>query len=238
MPHLHRFYHPATPPLAGEISLDRDEAHHAMRVLRARLGDEVELFNGQGHAWQGAIASLARNEVLVSIGGERFVPRPAPEVTLAQAWLHRDKPIDELVRQATVLGASRICFFRAEHSEKQPRIAEKWGRLAVEACKQCGRFWLPEFDVATSLADVLEAAAGQQIVLASMEGPHQPLANLSRERPVTYIVGPEGDFSHEEQTRAREAGVLSISLGQYTLRSETAAITGLTLIQHHLGHLG
>ena len=238
MPHLHRFYHPATPPLAGEISLDRDEAHHAMRVLRARLGDEVELFNGQGHAWHGAIAGLARNEVLVSIGGERFVPHPAPEVTLAQAWLHRDKPIDELVRQATVLGASRICFFRAAHSEKQPRVAEKWERLAVEACKQCGRFWIPAFDVATSLADVLDGAAGQQIVLASMEGPHEPLGNLTRDRGVTYIVGPEGDFSPDELAHAREAGVMPISLGDYTLRAETAAVVGLTLIQHHLGHLG
>lgn len=238
MPHLHRFFHPADPPLSGEATLSRDESHHALRVLRVRPGQAVELFNGRGYAWAGTVAERGRNEVRVAIDAEHFTPRPAPPVTLAQAWLHRDKLHDDLVRQATVLGAAECCFFRAEHSEKTPRVSEKWDRLAIEACKQCGRRWLPVVTVADSLAAVLDTTGDGVCVLASMDRAHIPLSSLERDRPVTFIVGPEGDFSGPEYTRAHEAGALPLSLGAYTLRSETAALTGLTLIQYHLGHLG
>ena len=238
MPHLHRFYHPAAPPLEGEVALSREEAHHAMRVLRVRPGDAVELFNGQGHAWFGAITALSRNEVRVSIEETWYTARSESRLTLAQAWLHREKLLDELIRHATVLGVDRILFFRADHSEKKPHIAEKWERLAVEACKQCGRLWLPETEVASSLAEALESVAGDQVVLASMEGPHQAIKTLQTDRPTTFVVGPEGDFSDAEVSQARNAGAIPISLGPYTLRSEMAASTGLTLLQHHLGHLG
>lgn len=238
MPHLHRFYHEATPPLHGAVLLDREESHHAMRVLRVRTGDDVELFNGRGYAWLGTIAGLSRNEVSVDIVQERFVPRPAPEVTLAQAWLHREKLLDELVRQATVFGAARIQFFRADHSEKQPRRSDKWERLAIEACKQCGRLWLPAIEIFDSTAALLDAASESQVVVASMTEPRVPIASIPADRPLTYMVGPEGDFSDGERARAHDANAIPIGLGAYTLRSETAAIAGLTLLQHHLGHLG
>jgi len=238
MPHLHRFYHPIAPPLEGEVALSREEAHHAMRVLRVRTGDAVGLFNGEGYAWTGAITALTRNEVLVSIQETQYTPRPEPTLTLVQAWLHREKLLDDLIRHATVLGVDRILFFRADHSEKKPHIAEKWERLAVEACKQCGRLWLPRTEVAASLAEALDRVGGDQIVLASMEGPHQALKALKTDRPTTFVVGPEGDFSDAESNHARSVGAVPISLGPYTLRSEMAASTGITLIQHHLGHLG
>ena len=235
---MHRFFHPSDPPLAGEIALSREEAHHAMHVLRVRRGDAVELFNGRGSTWKATVADISRAEVTVAVGQEAFAPRPEPRVTLAQAWLHRDKILDELVRETTVLGVERILFYRADHSEKKPRIAEKWERVAVDACKQCRRPWLPAVDAVGHLADVLVATAGERQVAAIMDGPHAPLKTLERDRRVTYIVGPEGDFSEAEIGLLRDADALPLSLGQYTLRSETAALAGLTLIQHHLGHLG
>lgn len=209
-----------------------------MRVLRVRAGDAIELFNGKGQAWRGEISGLARNEVRVLIQESRNTPRPAPRVTLALASLHRDKVWDDVVREATVLGAGRLCIFRAAHSEKPPRIHEKWERVAVEACKQCGCSWLPDFLVAPSLGAVLEGARGESIVIAAMEGPHRPFHTIPSDRDVTYVVGPEGDFSEMEYTQAREAGAVPISLGSHTLRSELAAQVGLTLIQHVLGRMG
>lgn len=238
MPHLHRFYHPAAPSLNGIVALSAEEAHHALRVLRVRPGDAVELFDGLGHAWTGAIAGLSRSEVSVEISGETFTPREHAGLSLAQAWLHRDKVIDDIIRDATVLGVARICFFRAAHSEKAPKLSPKWARLMIECCKQCGRPWLPELTLATSLADALGQSEGASIAVAAMEGPHVPLASLDRERPVVYFVGPEGDFSAEEMKALQGAGALPLSLGRYTLRAEAAAAVGVTLIQHHLGALG
>ncbi len=238
MAHLHRFYHIDALDPSGDAILSREESHHATRVLRARVGDAVALFNGQGTEWRGAISALSRNVVSVAIESEAHCARPAPEVTLAQAWLHRDKSLDEIVRQCTVLGAAEIAFFRADHSEKKPHIPDKWERLCIEACKQCGRLWLPRLTVADNLATVLETRPKHRAVLARMEGPHVPIAEAASDTPVLYIVGPEGDFSEAELQQAEAAGAMPVSLGDYTYRAEMAAMVGLTLIQHHLGHVG
>lgn len=238
MPHLHRFYHPQGHSGSGVALLSPEESHHALRVLRVRTGDSVELFDGQGRAWSATVGALSRAEVTVEVAGESFTPREQPGLTLAQAWLHRDKVLDELVRDATVLGVAHICFFRAAHSEKPPRYSPKWTRLAVEACKQCGRRWLPEISVVPSLAEVLEKNPSARLAVAAMDGPHVPVSSIGRESPVLYLVGPEGDFSADEMRLLRERGALPLSLGHYTLRSEAAATVGVTLIQHQLGALG
>lgn len=238
MAHLHRFYHAAPPEGADQITLSREESHHAMRVLRVRQGDEVALFNGAGTEWRGTLATLSRNDVVVTVTSERTIARPEPPVTLAQAWLHRDKVADEIVRQATVLGVAEILFFRGEHSEKKPRISEKWERLTIEACKQCGRLWLPRIDVVDNLEAVLSRLEGHRIAIARMDGPHVPLAQIAGTGPVACLIGPEGDFSDGELDRASASGVMPISLGDCTYRAEMAAQVGLTLIQYHLGHMG
>ncbi len=238
MSHLHRFYHPQGVSGSGSALLSPEESHHAQRVLRVRSGDAVELFDGQGHTWTASVGVLSRAEVAVEVTGETFTPREQPGLTLAQAWLHRDKVLDELVRDVTVLGVARICFYRAAHSEKPPRYSPKWARLAIEACKQCGRRWLPEITVAANLAEVLERNTSACITVAAMEGPHVPMSSIDAERPVVYLVGPEGDFSTDEMRLLRERGALPLSLGRYTLRSEAAATVGVTLIQHQLGKLG
>lgn len=238
MSHLHRFYHQTDTPTESSVALSREESHHAMRVLRVRTGDPVELFDGRGHTWAGAIQEVSRNEVWVVLDNIQFEPRPTPTVTLAQAWLHREKLLDDLVRQATVLGVNHIRFYRADRSEKKPRPSDKWTRIAIEACKQCGRRWLPEFSVAESLTQLLTDTTDSCVVMAAMEGPHEPLNQIRGRGNLTYLVGPEGDFSEAEIAQAREAGAIQISLGSCTFRSEMAAQVGLTLIQHHLGHLG
>lgn len=198
----------------------------------------MELFDGQGHAWTGVVADMSRNDVAIDVHREDFTPRERPGIALAQAWLHRDKVMDDIIRDATVLGVEQLCFFRAKRSEKAPKISSKWPRLMVEACKQCGRRWLPALGVADSVPDVVRQFEGAQLAVAAMDGPHVSFRAVQGERPLVYIVGPEGDFSPEEMAALRAADALPLSLGRYTLRSEAAAAAGLTLIQHHLGFLG
>jgi 16S rRNA (uracil1498-N3)-methyltransferase len=234
MPHLHRFYHPHALSTSGSAILSPEETHHALRVLRVRAGDAVELFDGQGRAWTGTVGTLSRNEVEIEVTGETFTPRERPGLTLAQAWLHREKVLDELISEVTVLGVERVIFFRANHSEKAPKVSAKWSRLSIEACKQCGRRWLPEITLAVSLAEVLSHTQEHCIAVAAMDGPHASFSAVRGERPVVYCVGPEGDFSAQEMQLFQNAGALPLSLGAYTLRSEAAAIAGVTLIKHYL----
>lgn len=237
MPHLHRFYIPAESDTRNEVVLSPDESHHAIKVVRLRVGDEVALFDGQGHDMHGCVTRVDRREVAIRIEDGHEHPPPAPSLTLAQAWLHQEKSIEFIVRHGTEIGVVRFVFFRADRSERAPKMQDKWQRLAIEACKQCGRLWLPEFQCAADLQAVLDAAQGD-ILVASMDAPPVPLTEAVHGRDTTLVIGPEGDFTDAETKLALEHGAKPISLGAATLRSEVAAIIGATLVQYHLGRLG
>jgi len=236
MAHCHRFYVPPETLAAGAVTLPPEEAHHALRVARVREGDAIALFDGQGREGRGTIQRMDRHEAVVWLEEVRAVPRPSPALTLAQAWLHREKNLEFIVRHGTELGVASFVFFRATHSEAAPHIDPKWTRLAIEACKQCGRLWLPEFRLAGSLGEAFESASGDRLI-AVMDAP----AGLSRclsGGDALVGVGPEGDFSPEEIREARTLNAHAVSLGEAVLRSEMAAITMAALIQYEWGALG
>ena len=237
MAHLHCFFIPEDTPGTGEIALPAEEAHHALRVVRLREGDAVVLFDGQGRELHGRVAACTKRDVYISVERAERHPLPTPALTLAVAWLHKDKAIEEIIRRGTELGVHTFQFFRAAHSEQAPRMGKKWERLAVEACKQCGRRWLPEFVVVDDLEEVLEAAAPDRLIAAMDEEPI-PIADALSGQEVTLLIGPEGDFTDAETAAALAAGFRPISLGATTFRTEVAAVVGATLVQYHMGRLG
>lgn len=238
MSHLYRFY--VTPgSLESEcIELEDDEAHHALRVVRVQEGQEVTLFDGQGTDARGIVEKAGKRKVRIAIEERRQVPRDGPKLTLVQAWLNREKSLEDLVRRGTELGVQRFVFFKAEHSERKPRIPQKWARLAIESCKQTGNVWLPAFDIAESFDAALESVDGTNL-LASQQESSQPLRDaLSGSTEAALIVGPEGDFSPAERILAIERGAKVISLGAQTFRSEVAAVIGAALVLYEMGGLG
>ena len=238
MPHLHRFHVPVESLSDDLVSLPQHEAHHALHVARVRVGDAVALFDGAGREARGPIAEAGRSGVTVSVETRREEVRPERPVTLAQAWLNREKSIGSIIIRGTELGVSRFIFFKADHSERAPRIQEKWPRLAIETCKQTGRLWLPEFALAGDLDAALSQVEGTRLI-ASIQGPHTALSqSLGTGYEILIALGPEGDFSQAELDSAMASGATLISLGDYTLRSEAAAAAALTLIQYELGNLG
>jgi 16S rRNA (uracil1498-N3)-methyltransferase len=238
MPHVHRFY---AAPEAGnpDIAILRDdEAHHAIHAVRLRAGDAVEIFDGIGRSWTGKVASMSRSEVTLNVSDERLEPIPSTEFTLALGWLHRDKAVEEVVRRCTELGVSQFVFFRAERSERAPKLSYKLARQAIESCKQCCRNRLPGVATAPSLNGVLSQAEGA-LLLATKDLAPVPLATgLAGSSKVVLFVGPEGDFTGDELRQILDAGGAPISLGERTLRSEVAAVTGCTLALYELGQLG
>ncbi len=237
MPHLHRFHVSPDELRDDRISLPEDEAHHALRVARVRVGEKVGLFDGAGREAIGEVVEAGPGGVTVSVETRREKPRPLRQLTLAQAWLNREKSIEPIVSRGTELGVARIVFFRGERSERAPRLNDKWERLAVESCKQSGRLWLPKFELADDLGSVL-AATGSRVLIATNDRQAASLKEaIGEEGEVLVVVGPEGDFSEVEVQAALEAGAAPISLGDYTLRSEVAATLAISLIQYELGEL-
>jgi 16S rRNA (uracil1498-N3)-methyltransferase len=229
MSHLHRFVIPPQTPEHAPLTLEGEEAHHALRVVRVQAGDRIALMDGTGREILGRVTHCHRRSLEIAPEQVRQLPPPRPRLTVAMGWLHRAAPVEFAIRHGTEIGVDRFVFFRAHHSERAPQPGEKWARIAAEACKQSGRLWFPQFTVLQDLNAVLAEAAGP-LLLASREGgpvPHEALAEVDS---LTLIIGPEGDFSPEEQAAARAAGALSLRLTDTVLRSEVAAVAGAVLL--------
>lgn len=237
MAHRFRFFAASDAPPAAEVTLSAEEAHHALRVARVQVGDTVGVFDGHGREWDGTVARATRRDVVIALGPAREVARAPRRLTLAQAWIKRDKGIETIIQRGTELGVSRFCFFAASRSERKPHGREKWVKYAIESCKQCGRAWLPTFDEADNLEAVLASASGT-ILMATREPPLIPLREAAQGGDVTLIVGPEGDFTEEERALAGHHGAKGVSLGRVTYRSEVAAILGATLVLYEMGEFG
>ncbi|GMU94294.1 MAG: ribosomal RNA small subunit methyltransferase E [Candidatus Hydrogenedentota bacterium] len=238
MPHIHRFFIGPGELAAGDrFTLRDDEAHHALRVVRVQAGDSVALFDGRGQEWAATVDSVTRGEVNLRITDSRRIERPVTRLALYQAWLHRDKPIEEIIRRGTEIGIQRFVYFGGRRSERTPRLSEKWQRLAVEACKQCGRLWLPEFAVEETLESALATARGNLLV-AAVGRPSAPVRGLMSCGDISLFVGPEGDFTDEELELLLAKGAHVITLGDATYRSETAAILASSIVLYECGRLG
>ncbi len=239
MAHLYRFFIESDRMTGNPVVLSGPEAHHAVHVVRIKVGETVALFDGKGNELRAQVERVSRNEVYLSPGERRTLPPPPGQVLLASAWLHREKALEQLIRRATEIGITAFHFFRAEHSQRAPRISDKYTRFAIESCKQCGRTWLPAFHTFDSLEAVLEANRDALPVVATPHLSPVPLRSLFPfDGPVLLLTGPEGGFSPAEIALLQERQVPAVSLGSAVLRAEAAALTLATLTLYEQGFLG
>jgi 16S rRNA (uracil1498-N3)-methyltransferase len=211
------------------------DEHRHLKVSRTGKGERVELFDGAGRVWTGEVARIERAVTEVRVLGERLEPGPVAELILGQALI-RNAAFERVLEKAVEVGVTRIVPFRAARSNDggQGRT-ERWHRIVVEAAKQSRHYHLPSLDPVTDLAGVLSIRAGSRLVLAEQrEG---RLNAAVGDRPVLYLVGPEGGWTDGELDAAGASGFHLVRLGRHIMRAETAAIAGAVLILHELGEL-
>lgn len=239
-----RFFVDATLAVDAETQLPAEVTHHAVRVLRLRDGDEITVFNGSGGEYS---ASLHVQGARAWAIPERFDPieRESPlALTLVQSWVATDK-LEWIVEKAVELGVRRVslvpCVRSVVHLDP-PRLERRLARLreiVVAACCQCGRNRLPDISAPTSLERGLQDAVAdgaRGIVLdPRASGPLVAAANAVT--AVALAIGPEGGFDDHEQALAARVGFHSATLGPRILRTETAGIAGLSVLQAMAGDL-
>ena len=231
----------------GLVRLDPEQAHYLGLVLRLREGDALELFDGRGARIAATLVDAA-GQTALRLGERAHDPEAAGALILAQA-LSKGEKLDLIVQKATELGAARIIPFAAERSvvkldeERGAARATRLRRIAQEAARQCGRASVPEVDEPASwegLFALLRAEPWLRCVLLDTDPAAPQLSRLSLvEAPrLLLAVGPEGGFSPRERERALAAGFLAASLGPLILRTETAGLAALSIVQHLRGALG
>ncbi len=241
---LARCYVPGVLRAGDTLTLPANASAHIGRVLRARPGDSLTLFNGDGGEFGAQIQDLDRRGVRVRIGSHQAVEREsALKVTLLQA-MARGERMDLIVQKATELGASALVIWSALRSvarpdpEGQRKRIEHWRGILISACEQCGRNRLPSIELAPDLRGAIARTDQGGLRLVMIPEASQSLPSLARDAAnVSLLIGPEGGFAQEELQLAGENGFVGCRLGPRVLRAETAPLAALTTLQAVAGDL-
>lgn len=245
---LHRFFAVKDSGASGGVlPLAPSDVHHLRDVLRLVPGDEIIVVS------DGAATLTRLTEVGEHVAGERvgdvISPR-LPRVTLVQA-LAKGEKMDDVVRQATELGVTRIVPFAAERSVvrldagKAAARVDRWRRIAAEAAKQSQRVELPAVLEVAAFAALAELLAGSLVLVCWEDATGAPGigdairdARPDAETDVAVVVGPEGGLTGDEVAALEAAGAVAVSLGDTILRTETAGVVATAIAIYERGGLG
>jgi len=246
---MHRFYLPPVHCQGSTLTIEDREAHHGLHVLRLRRGERVVVLDGAGHELLCETRGTDRNAIQLDVVQRNFIAPLPYQVTLLQA-IPKGKVFETIIQKATELGVHRIVPLLSERivshldDESAEAKAAKWRIVAIEASKQCGSAWLPQIDLPVSPKAFLSRGEKFELpLIASLQPdnrhPRELFKTFFAERQrlpqtVCIWIGPEGDFSPAEMNAARSAGALPITLGRLVLRSETAAIYCLSILNYEL----
>jgi len=220
------------PPHDGRATLQDDEARHLVRVVRAKIGDMIVVFDGKGCHWSARVSEIKRNEVLLDVDA---LPSDAcwtgPELWLAIALPKGDRQ-KWMVEKLTELGVARLIPLETLRgvAEATDNSQARMERVVIEACKQSGRNTLMKIAKSHSLLALLDSLpSGARLLIADPGGtlPAADQATLPAGQtlaPIIALIGPEGGFTQAELAIADRAGARRVSLGSHILRIETAAI--------------
>lgn len=219
--------------------MPREAAHHAHRVLRLRVNDPVQVFDGAGRALDGKIGEITSKRVLLHELQTCMDEGEAPlRIVLAQAMCGSEK-MDWVVQKATELGAAGIQPVHTQRSvarlagERAEKRLAHWRSVAISACEQCGRNVLPDIsaprDFGAWLAEARALPAAK--FMLQPEGSTPLHKQAPPEGGVILLIGPEGGFSEDEVKMAALAGFIPIRMGRRVLRTETAAMAGIAALQ-------
>jgi len=233
-------------PLAsgGRQTIEGDTANHIVRVLRLAAGDPLTVFDGRGGEYAARIETVRKGAVVVAVQERAGPERESPlALTLAQG-VSRGERMDWVVQKASELGVTRIIPVLTERtvvkldSRQAQRKVQHWQGIAVAACEQSGRDRIPVIDAPLAVTELLRQAGSHATrVLLSPEGSLRIAGLPRRDGGVIVLIGPEGGLAASEQHAAVAAGFAAVRLGPRVLRTETAAVAALTLLQHHFGDL-
>jgi 16S rRNA (uracil1498-N3)-methyltransferase len=225
-------------------TIEGDAANHIVRVLRLEPGAPLIVFDGRGAEYSARIESVRKSAVLIEVQDRSPSSRESSlSLTLVQG-ISRGERMDLVVQKAAELGVTSIIPVLTERTvvkldaKQSERKLAHWQGIATAACEQSGRDTLPNIVAPQSLDEFLRRIDPQSTrVLLSPTGTQRVNDLKAPERKVVVLIGPEGGLSDPEQRSAIGAGFLAVRMGPRILRTETAAVAALALLQHQFGDL-
>lgn len=234
-----RFFIEADLAVNTHVELTETVFHHWVKVLRAKVGESATLFNGQGGEYEVTLVDISKKSASVSV--DSFNPddrTPAFSTLLGQVMSKGDR-MDYAIQKAVELGVSKIqlltserCEMRLKYDRDQKKI-DHWQGVAIAACEQCGMNRVPEILAPLALADWLATELPTtKLVLAPNKDQINVLENVTPN--IALLIGPEGGLSASEIELSNKVGFINWCIGNRVLRTETAPIVALSILNYNL----
>ena len=235
---MNRFYIEAELNTGNTIELTESVFHHWVRVLRAKEQEQAIFFNGKGGEYRVTLTEINKKNAFVSVDHFEPADRTPPfKVVLGQVMSKGDR-MDYAIQKATELGVTTIqlltserCEMRLKYDRDQKKI-DHWQSVAIAACEQCGMNIVPEILAPIALTEWVSSELPQaRLVLAPNKDQNNVL--LSSEPDLALLIGPEGGLSEAEIETANQNHFQSWCIGDRVLRTETAPVVALSILNYH-----
>jgi 16S rRNA (uracil1498-N3)-methyltransferase len=239
-----RIFLPPEQLTSDEIIITGNNARHLTLVLRVQPGDSIAILDGLGKRYICKVLAVHKKEVsALKIKEESFSAESPISITLVQGLSKGDR-MEFAIQKSAELGVKKIIPVITERS--QLRTTDKisrWNKISLSASQQSGRELVPEISDAVDLKTFLNnlPPEGDKLILYESHEKRnlkRVLSSIKDSKEITLLIGPEGGFSKEEVKSAVENGFIEVSLGPRILRTETAPITAISIIQYELGDIG
>lgn len=220
-------------------TLESDEAHHAIKVMRLKTGEEIKISDGEGNWVSGPISEVGKKNLKINVTANGIETSKKPELVLVQALTKSDRN-KEMLELVTVAGVDRIIPWQAERSisKWQSNSYDKWTSSIKEAGKQSRRVNLPKLEKMMSVREITEQISKSDCVLVFHESANEKFSalDISQNASSVYLViGPEGGITDTELEIFKSKGGNLVRLGEPVLRSAHAGFAALASIQTKLG---
>lgn len=217
-------------PEGGE--LDKDESRHVLKVLRHQIGDELQLVDGSGGRFTVRITGKAGGNCQFDILSSQTEPSPERHIHIAMAPVKSNDRNEFFIEKCVEIGVQEITFVHTANTERPKVNMDRAERTAIAAMKQSGKASIPKLNGLIKLKDFIVTCPQHHKFIAYVElDQAAQLHEVKTDKPeYCCLIGPEGDFSPAEVSKAQEAGFLQIGLGKHVLRAETAGIVACTLL--------
>ncbi|NCI48842.1 16S rRNA (uracil(1498)-N(3))-methyltransferase [Sediminibacterium roseum] len=225
------FYENTVSAASTHFTLSEETSKHCTQVLRMRTGAALQLTDGRGNLFKASIISEDKRKTVVLIEEQTSLPAPAKKTNIAIALLKNNSRFEWFLEKATEIGVTEIQPLLTDHTEHTRFRHDRMNGILIAAMLQSQQAWLPVLHEPIAFNVCVKNATHQQKLIAHCEDEQKNfIRDLPASNDVQVLIGPEGDFSHEEIRLALDAGFIPVSLGNTRLRAETAGVVAATLV--------
>jgi len=240
---MHRFYHSNPLDLNQMIILDEFASHHALRVMRVKVDDFLILFNGDGFDYRGRVSDINKKTITFEILSKEKNNNESPiNINLFQSISSNEK-MDMVIQKATELGVSSIQPIFTSRStiklslDRTKKRLMHWRQVSISACEQSGRSKIPVIKSPIEFDQISEGITTNSLNLLLHPDNLEESSNLPNEYSgdINIFIGPEGGFSQDEVLLLKKQNCINIQLGSRILRTETAPLAIIAILQYKYG---